>query len=53
MLAHGHGQTWNSSELARAFGVSDKTVRAYLDILCGTFVARRLSPWFENIGNER
>jgi hypothetical protein len=53
MLAHGHGQIWNSSELARAFGVTDKTVRAYLDILCGTFVARRLAPWFENIGKRQ
>jgi uncharacterized protein len=53
MLAHGHGQIWNSSALAGAFGVSDKTVRAYLDILCGTFVARRLPPWFENIGKRQ
>lgn len=33
MLAHYHGQTWNSSELARAFGVADTTVRNYLDQL--------------------
>ena len=31
MLAHHHAQLWNSSELARAFGVADKTVRGYLD----------------------
>jgi len=48
MLAHYHGQIWNASELSRAFGVTDKTVRRYLDVLCGTFVARRLEPWFEN-----
>ena len=48
MLAHYHGQIWNASELARAFGVTDKTVRRYLDILCGTFMARRLQPWFQN-----
>ncbi len=33
MLAHRHGQTWNSTEFARAFGVADTTVRRYLDIL--------------------
>lgn len=53
MLAHYHGQTWNSAELARAFGVSDKTVGRYLDILVGTFVARRLSPWHENLSKRQ
>ena len=52
MLAHWHGQIWNSSEIAGSFGVTDKTVRSYLDILCGTFVARRLPPWFENVGKR-
>ena len=33
MLAHYHGQLWNSSELGRAMGLSDKTTRSYLDIL--------------------
>jgi len=33
MLAHYHGRTWNASELARAMGLSDKTVRGYLDLL--------------------
>lgn len=49
MLAHYHGQTWNSSELARSMSVSDKTVRNWLDILTGTFMVRQLQPWFENI----
>jgi hypothetical protein len=53
MLAHYHGQTWNSSELARSMGVSDKTVRAWLDILTGTFMVRQLQPWFENIGKRQ
>ena len=48
MLAHYHGQTWNASELSRAMGLSDKTVRAYLDILSGSFMVRQLQPWFEN-----
>lgn len=53
MLAHYHGQTWNAAELARSMGVSDKTVRAYLDILTGTFMIRQLQPWHENIGKRQ
>lgn len=53
MLAHYHGQTWNASELARSMGLSDKTVRTYLDILTGTFLVRQLQPWHENIGKRQ
>jgi len=49
MLAHYHGQTINYSELGRSFGVSDTTVRRYLDILSATFMVRQLQPWHENI----
>jgi predicted AAA+ superfamily ATPase len=49
MLAHYHGQVWNASEFARSFGVSDATVRRYLDLLTSTFVVRQLHPWAENI----
>jgi predicted AAA+ superfamily ATPase len=52
MLAHYHGQTWNGSELARAMGVSDKTVSRWLDILEGTFLVRRLRPWHTNVGKR-
>ena len=53
MLAHYHGQIWNGAELARAFGVSEKTVRHYLDVLVSTFMARRLSPWSENLAKRQ
>jgi len=53
MLAHYHGQTWNSAKLARAMGVSDKTARSYLDILTGTFLVRQLSPWYVNVGKRQ
>jgi uncharacterized protein len=53
MLAHYHGQVWNSTELARAFGVSDKTVRHYLDLLASTFMVLRLESWHENIGKRQ
>ncbi len=52
MLAHYHGQTWNGSELARSLAVSDKTVSRYLDILEGTFMVFRLTPWHANIGKR-
>ncbi len=53
MLAHYHGQTWNAAELGRSMGLSDKTVRSYLDILTGTFMIRQLQPWFENLGKRQ
>lgn len=53
MLAHYHGQIWNASELGRAMGLSDKTMRSYLDILTGTFMIRQLQPWHENIGKRQ
>lgn len=52
MLAHYHGQTWNSSEIARSLGVSDKTVSRYLDILEGTYMIHRLLPWHTNLGKR-
>lgn len=53
MLAHYHGQTLNFSELGRAFGVADTTVRRYLDILEATFMIRLLSAWHENVGKRQ
>ena len=53
MLAHYHGQTWNASALGRSMSVSDKTVRAWLDILTGTFMVRQLTPWFANVAKRQ
>jgi hypothetical protein len=53
MVAHYHGQTWNSSELARALDVSQPTVRRYLDLLTAALVARQLPPWYENLGKRQ
>lgn len=49
MLAHYHGQIWNGAELSRALGISEVTVRRYLDILEGVFMIRVLQPWHANI----
>ncbi len=53
MLSHYHGQTWNASEFARSFGVSDTTIRNYLDTLTGAMVVRQLQPWHENISKRQ
>ncbi len=53
MLAHYHGQTLNASEIGRSLGVTDKTIRAYLDILTGTFMMRQLQPWYENLSKRQ
>ena len=52
MVSHYHGQVLNLSELGRSFGVSDHTVRRYLEILSGTFMIRLLPPWHANVGKR-
>jgi predicted AAA+ superfamily ATPase len=49
MLAHYHGGIWNAAEAARSLGVTEPTVRRYLDILTGLFMVRQLKPWHENL----
>lgn len=53
MLSHVHGQIFNASDLGRSLGLSDHTIRKYLDILVGTFMMRSLQPWFENISKRQ
>jgi len=48
MISHYHGQLVNFSEMGRSFGISDVTVRKYIDILEGTFMVRQLMPWHNN-----
>lgn len=49
MLAHYHGQIWKASEFARSLGVSEPTVKRYLDILSGAYMVRQVQPWYENL----
>lgn len=49
MLAHYHGQIWKASEFARSLGVSEPTVKSWLDILTGAYMVRQIQPWFENL----
>ncbi len=53
MIAHYHAQTWNGSELARAFGVAHTTVQRYLDVLTETFMLRQLPPWHANLSKRQ
>lgn len=53
MLAHYHGQIWSAADPARSLGVSEPTVRRYLDILTGVFMIRQLPPWHANLGKRQ
>ena len=53
MIAHYHGQVWHSAEPARSLGVSEPTVRRYLDFLTSADLVRQLQPWFENLGKRQ
>ncbi|MDA3886598.1 MAG: ATP-binding protein [Candidatus Delongbacteria bacterium] len=49
MIAHSHGQLFNSSKIGESMGINYHTVRNYLDILEQTFIARILYPFEANI----
>lgn len=49
MVAHYHGQVWSHADPARALGVSEPTVRSYLDLLTDALVLRQLPPWHANL----
>ena len=53
LLAHCHGQTWNAAEPARSLGVSEPTVRRYLEFMTGLQLVRQLPPWHENLGKRQ
>jgi predicted AAA+ superfamily ATPase len=53
MLSHYHGQIWNASRVAGALGLSDKTVRSYLDLLTETYMLRQLQAWHENLSKRQ
>jgi predicted AAA+ superfamily ATPase len=53
MLAHVHGQVWSAADPARSLGVSETTVRRYLDLLVGTYMIRLLPAWHENLAKRQ
>lgn len=53
MLAHYHGQIWSAAPIAQSMGVSEPTVRRYLDVLTQTLMIRQLQPWHQNLGKRQ
>lgn len=53
MLAHSHGQIWSAADPARSLGVSEPTVRRYLNTLTQTLMVRQLQPWHANLGKRQ
>lgn len=49
MLAHVHGQVFNSSQIGASLGVSHTTARKYSDLLAETFMIRILPPFEANL----
>jgi len=49
MLANSHGQIWNAVPIASSLGISQPTVRKYLDIFTGVFMVRQIHPWHVNV----
>ena len=49
ILAHYHGQLWNASEISSVMGLSQPTVRHYLDIMTDAHVVRQLQPFHANV----
>jgi predicted AAA+ superfamily ATPase len=52
MLAHLNGQTVNYSALGNSLGVSNTTVRNYIDILQSTFMIEIVPPHIANTGKR-
>jgi hypothetical protein len=52
MLAHAQGGLFNASQFGKALGISYHSIQRYVDILERTFLARRLSPYFRNVGKR-
>ncbi|MCC6280008.1 MAG: ATP-binding protein [Saprospiraceae bacterium] len=52
MMAHLHGGTFNASALAASLGVTSPTANKYLELLEGSFLIRRLPPYFANLGKR-
>ena len=49
MLAHSNGQTVNYSALGSSLGVSNTTIKNYIDLLEGTFMLKQIRPYSGNI----
>lgn len=53
MASHNHGSKLNVSDISKSLGLTNHTVKKYIDILAGTFMIRLLQPWYENISKRQ
>ncbi len=52
MLGHLQGQMLNISDLSNSLNLAGQTISRYLDLLDGSFLTRRLEPFFANVGKR-
>ncbi len=52
MLAHVNGQTVNYSNLGNSLGVSNQTVKNYIDLLKSTYMVDVIEPYTSNLGKR-
>jgi predicted AAA+ superfamily ATPase len=52
MLGHLQGQMLNISDLSNSMNLASQTISRYLDLLDGSFLTRRLEPFFANVGKR-
>lgn len=52
MLAHLQGTDVVVSQVAASLGIASKTVSHHIDLLSDLMMARRLQPWFANVGKR-
>jgi len=52
MTAHNNGQTVNYTSFGNSLGVSNTTVRNYIELLKGTFMVDTLPPFHKNFGKR-
>lgn len=52
MLAHVNGQTVNYSRLGNSLGVSNQTVKNYIDLLDSTYMVDVVPPFSSNLGKR-
>ncbi len=52
MLCHRQGALVNSARLASGLGIAVRTVNRYVDVLVDLMLARRLQPYFANVGKR-
>lgn len=52
-LMRNHGQIWNAAEPASSLGLSQPTVRSYLDLMTSAYMIRQLQSWHENLSKRQ